>query len=575
MSDLANAGSDALRKIARRVGELVREHPPLTARLQQAWDDYKVLHLGHIEQTRCGAEHQRQHAIEILKKGFLVEQPRKDDEPSWDWEAFYVRVPKQLLVRRDAERNAVKRAPIIAKLAAATLKYLDWDRRIKACPDKVSGKAMWDRMDAAMPIGKFVCENIRVGFRPRVELSPPPHPLFCKWEEFQTLPLPTRVTVALAVLAVLHDELSAIPVLAPLPRYRDDDPEAQLEAIVSDAVRDCLSVTQPRQGRSEPPIPDPKRLSIERAEAYLSILEAETERLSKMSPNQPTSGSSQTAGARSASALPGPGGPFLFLADNPPSLDGPYWEAPLRNWLLTVAMEVREKMGLIEPSTDARVLAQVRLPLPPLDGARQWLGLIATVFIDGRVPQRDYAAALACFGSGVRDLKWDGPVRPIKVEGHAVHVSHQRGEFVIDAPTLVSYTQNSLRRMAAVSGEPAKSGGGSNADSVDKTAKCDTPVERDALRITRAEAAAAVSQHRTASWISEVTLQDLLPGTLRQMARRGALKNQIKPGGDVLYDVLEVASVKPEFHAALTDALAEGYVAKGRAGKGSRAKKAP
>lgn len=144
---------------------------------------------------------------------------------------------------------------------------------------------MWDRMDAALPLGKYSIETIRVGFRPRPEFDIPPHPLFCKWEEFQELPLSARTTVALAVLAVLHDELSATPVLAPLPPYTEDDPAAQREAIVAFAVRDCLSVTRSRQGSSEPPKPDPNRLSVERAEAFLAVLELETKAMSSVDPD--------------------------------------------------------------------------------------------------------------------------------------------------------------------------------------------------------------------------------------------------------------------------------------------------
>lgn len=271
---------DHLRATARRVGELIRTCPPLAARLQKAWNDYKALHLGHIEQTRLCAELQRQHAIEIMKQGFMEEQPRKEYEPSWDWESFYVRVPKHLLKARDAERDAAKRAPIIAELAAATLEYLEWHVRIKECPDKVSGKAMWDRMDAAMPDEEYVQETIRVGFRPRPAFEPGPHPLSCKWEEYQGLPLSTRVTVALAVLAILHDELSATPILAPLPQYLENVPATQLDAVVAFAVKKCLSVTQSQNGDSEPPTPNPRRISVERAEAFMNLLQSEAEALS-------------------------------------------------------------------------------------------------------------------------------------------------------------------------------------------------------------------------------------------------------------------------------------------------------
>ncbi len=131
-----------------------------------------------------------------------------------------------------------------------------------------------------------------------------PHPLYCNWREFQTLPLATRTTVALATLVVLHDELSATPILEPFPH---DLPEEEAEAhqlIVAWAVWECLSSTSEAGESSAPPRPDPTRLSVERAEAFFVLLNSEMKSMPATAQIDPVSSADSRPRAESQVNVP-------------------------------------------------------------------------------------------------------------------------------------------------------------------------------------------------------------------------------------------------------------------------------
>ncbi len=271
---------ERLREIARRVGELAKGRPEVVERLQQAWAEYVALHLAHMKEREEKALAQRKFAIGILEQGFLEEQPRKEYEPSWDWEIFRVRVPARLRIEANAAKTPTARAKVDKKVAKAILKYIEDEDQIVGCADLVKRAELFNRRQAATPDGEYEQRSFTVGFRPRPEFKMGPHPLFCSWRDFQEFPTETRATVALATLATLHDELSATPVLKPIPRtFSEGDADARA-IIVQWAVRECLSATKERPDSPAPPRPDPSRLSVERAEAFLVLLENEMKSIS-------------------------------------------------------------------------------------------------------------------------------------------------------------------------------------------------------------------------------------------------------------------------------------------------------
>jgi hypothetical protein len=540
---------ERLRAIARRVGELAHGRPEVVERLQRSWTDYVALHLAHMKEREEKALAQRRFAIQILKQGFLQEQPRKEYEPRWDREIFRVRVPVSLGREAKTAKTPEARAKLDAKVAKAILKYIRDEDEIVGCTDPLRRAELFERRETATPEGKYEQRTLTVGFRPRPEFEVGPHPLTCKWSEFQELPMETRITVALATLVELHDALSATPLLNPTRgTFVEGDPES-LKFIVEMALRENLSSTQERGDPAAPPRPDPSRLSVERAEAFLGLLEMTAQEMDVNDDHDGRTSGQRGNVPRDNPTLVGSATAFGWLADNPPNLRAKEWEAHLRNWLRSVGNTTREQLGEIALPKAGFKRATLHDERPRVDDATLWLGLIASVFVDGVVPPSSpldaTPDALACFAFAIRDLRRLGPAPLLEVKAQTVIARFEGiGKYELSAPTLVLYTRRALRAMATreKKGRAGPQGaGGPDGNDVDLLA----------------------NEMRSASWIGEV-LKGVTAGRLRQMVNRDKLKKARKIDGKWHFNLQELADLMRDWRLGFTEAVEGGYRASGK-----------
>lgn len=596
MLDPVSSDSDALRKIARRVGEMIRTCPPLGARLQKSWEDYRNLHVQHVEERRECERRQREFAIDILKQGFLWQQPRKEYEPNWDYELFRVRLPSGLVRKWKAEKTPERQKPWNARIARATLRFVKvQDTLLASQSDPEKYRKLWEQVEAQMPLGKFEAITIQVGFRPRKSFEPGPHPLFCSWKQFQRLPVEVKQTVALATLAVLHDDLSPSPVLAPLPSTLGPDPVQGRETVVSWAVRECLRVTESDEGDSSPPQPNPRRLPIDRAKAYFAMLRAEARRLRPATPSRnapvvpfPNSGANEPTPPRDPETSPRePETPLeqdLVVLDTRP--EAPRGLLPcLKVLVFAFSIEARSVAWLLSDVLSRRINAgqqnvrQASSPEPHLsrlrwEAAQRQFGPDSAQQLAGManppVPETAMAKYRPMFQWGIDTL--DGALEAlVDGEGDALDAATVGRETVAmlaaDLTAMrrcITQLMSDLVRPVPLDMDPVRKMVGlrerlgSIVDILEFIAKKAMKAAKKGNEVvTTAKVHVEVTaEHRPSSWIAKTTGQGITCEALRKAVKGKRLRQSVKQG-EWLHYVPEVARVWPTHAGELQDALVE------------------